>query len=113
MGVYRQGDSCFAKSAQFENALNRRDIKDVMNVSISPVFLSTSFECLWARRSFYEPSHIGELMEQNYGSMPKKSDIAVLNVGKGCLEVPGSVSTANRQWMWIDLDRDYQPACDR
>ena len=41
--------------------------------------------------------------------MPKKSDIAVLNVGKGCLEVPGSVSTANRQWMWIDLGRRTNP----
>ena len=101
--VCHQGDSRFARSAQFENALNGGDFKDVMNVSIFPAPLLTSFQWLWARRSFYERSRIGEHTERNNGSLVKKSDINVLNVGKDCLEERDSVSTANRQWMWIDL----------
>lgn len=42
-------------------------------------------------------------MERSNGSLLKKSDIDVLNVGKGFLEERDSVSTANRQWMRIDL----------
>jgi hypothetical protein len=103
MDVCRQGDSRFARSALFENALNKRESKDVMNVPISPVPSLTNFQCRWARRLFYERSRIGEPTERDSGSWLKKSDIDVLNVDKGCLEERDSVSTANRQSMWIDL----------
>jgi hypothetical protein len=102
MDVCRQENQCFAGSAQFEHVLNRRDFKAVMNVPISPVLLLMSFQCLGAKRSFYERSRIGEPTERNNGSWLKKSDIDVLNVGKNCSEEPNGVITANFQWMWID-----------
>ena len=103
MAVGQQGDFRFARSAQFENALNGRDFKDVMNVSISPASSLTNFQCLWARRLFYERSHIGRPTERNNGLLLKKSAIDVLNADKGYLEERDSVSIANRQSMWIDL----------
>jgi len=112
MDVCRQENQCFAGSAQFENVLNRRDFKDVMNVPISLVLLLTSFQCLWAKRSFYERSRIGEPTERNNGSLLKKSDIDVLDVDKNCFEEPNGVVTANLQWMWIDPGgyRQFQQA---
>jgi hypothetical protein len=80
-----------------------------MNVPISLVLLLTSFQCLWAKRSFYERSRIGEPTERNNGSLPKRSDIDVLNVDKNCFEEPNGVITANLQWMWIDPDSDRDP----
>jgi hypothetical protein len=101
MDVCRQEDRCFAGSAQFENALNGRDFKAVMNVPIFLVLLLTSFQCLLAKRSFYERSRIGEPTERNNGSWLKRSDIDALNVDRNCFEEPNSVITANLQWMWI------------
>ncbi len=102
MDVCQQEDQCFAGSAQFENVLNRRDFKDVINVPISPALLLTSFQCPWAKRSFYERSRIGEPTERNNGSLPKKSDIHVPNVDISCFEEPSSVITASLRWMGID-----------
>ena len=102
MDVFRHGDSRFAGSVQFENVLNIRDFKDVFNVPISPALLLTSFQCPWAKRSFYERSRIGEPTERKNGSLLRKSGIDVPNVGRNCLEEPNGVIAANLQWMWID-----------
>jgi hypothetical protein len=99
MDVCRQEDPCFAGSAQFENVLNRKDFKDVTSVPISLVLMLTSFQCLWARRSSYERSRIGEPTGRNNGSSLKKSDIDVPNVDKDCFEEPNGATTANLQWM--------------
>jgi hypothetical protein len=102
MDVCRPEDRCFAGSAQFENVLNRRDFKDVMNVLIFLALSLTSFQCLWAKRSFYGRSRIGEPTERNNGSSLKNSDIDVLDVGKSCFEEPHGAITASLRWMWID-----------
>lgn len=102
MDVCRQENQRSAGSAQFESVLNKRDFKDVMNVPISLALSLTSFQWLWAKRSFCERFRIGEPTERNNGPLLKKSGIDVLNVGRDCLEEPNSVIAANPQWMSID-----------
>jgi len=103
MDVYQQESSCSVKSARFETVLSEKDIKVVTNVMIFHVILLMSFPCQWGRKSFYEPFRIGENMEQKHGSRAKMSGIVVRNVEADYSEAPGSVSTVNCQWMWIDL----------
>ena len=77
-----------------------------MNVAISRVLSLTSFQYLWAKRSSYARSRIGEPTGRNNGSSLKKIDIDVPDADKDCFEGPDGATTPNLQWMWIDLG-DY------